>query len=251
VRRWCPGSWARAAQQRGPAAAGGQGIHPRGGLPSAAVTVNACDASGTPTPGLRVAAGQSNRRTLNQWWKVRMLAGWAHIRVLKPALSSTNAHSRCNQQLDSVRTFSPIPGSAPTSGPPWDPTGVYTTEWAAAESGSGRLPAGMARRAGWWSGGCGPSPHGPGPRQPRRRRARPPHRGRQPGGRSDAGPRHQADHSPSRPHPASGDRRPGATSRPRSTTSLAPSGSSGSRSPQAACSPDASSWFTRIVARQT
>jgi hypothetical protein len=43
-----------------------------------------------------VAAGQLDRWTLNQRLKVRMLASWDHIRVLKPALSCTNGHSRRN-----------------------------------------------------------------------------------------------------------------------------------------------------------
>ncbi len=37
-----------------------------------------------------MAPGQPNRRTLNQRWKVLMLASWDHIGKLKPALSSTN-----------------------------------------------------------------------------------------------------------------------------------------------------------------
>jgi hypothetical protein len=52
--------------------------------------------------------GQPNRRTLNQRWKVRMLAGWEHLRGPEPALSSMNGSERRNQQLDSVRTLSPI-----------------------------------------------------------------------------------------------------------------------------------------------
>ena len=55
--------WRRAsAQQRGPAAAWSTPVTPLVAR----------------TPGLRVAAGQPNRRTLNQGWKVRMLAGWGH-----------------------------------------------------------------------------------------------------------------------------------------------------------------------------
>jgi hypothetical protein len=52
--------------------------------------------------------GQLNRWALNQWWKVRMMASWVHLRVLKPALSSTNGHWRRNRQLDSLRTLSAI-----------------------------------------------------------------------------------------------------------------------------------------------
>jgi hypothetical protein len=39
------------------------------------------------TSGLRVAPGQPNHRTFNQWWKVRMLAGWGHYITAAQRLS--------------------------------------------------------------------------------------------------------------------------------------------------------------------
>jgi len=59
--------------------------------------------------------GQPNRWTLDQWWKVLMLAGWDHIWLLKPALSSTNGHQHRSRQLDSIRTFSPILATPPVT----------------------------------------------------------------------------------------------------------------------------------------
>jgi hypothetical protein len=64
------------------------------------------------TPGLRVAPGQPNHRTFNQWWKVRMLAGWGHLRGPAPALSSMNGSERRSRQLDSLRTLVTHPGRA-------------------------------------------------------------------------------------------------------------------------------------------
>jgi hypothetical protein len=52
--------------------------------------------------------GQPNCWTLKQGWKVRMLAGWGHLRGPEPALSSMNGSERRKRQLDSVRTLSPI-----------------------------------------------------------------------------------------------------------------------------------------------
>jgi hypothetical protein len=52
-----------------------------------------------------VAPGQPNHRTFNQWWKVRMLAGWGHLQGPEPALSSMNGSERRKRQLDSLRTF--------------------------------------------------------------------------------------------------------------------------------------------------
>jgi hypothetical protein len=46
------------------------------------------------TADLAVAPDQPNPWSLNQRWKVRMLASWAHTRVLQPALSCTNGHWR-------------------------------------------------------------------------------------------------------------------------------------------------------------
>jgi len=57
------------------------------------------------TADLGMASGQPNYCSLNQRWKVRMLAGWVRIRAPKPALSSTNGRWSRNWQLDSLRTF--------------------------------------------------------------------------------------------------------------------------------------------------
>jgi hypothetical protein len=76
--------------------------------------------------------GQLNRWALNQWWKVRMLASWVHLRVLKPALSSTNGHWRRNRQLDSLRTLSAIPATLVEHGEEIDGHGSTVTASAGA-----------------------------------------------------------------------------------------------------------------------